>query len=374
MSRRAALQPTLWRIDPHTTIKHLVYRHYLGCWMGKVVQRFPRAAIVDGFCGPGEYEGEPRPPGSPIIIANTFLRHSHRARFHDVAVFCQEHRKDRVAHLRGLVDALQPDPRLTIDVRPPGSFPEQLLELSRLAHGADGRSPVLWILDPYNWEPVPFDVVAACLENKKDEILLTFFVDEVYRFKGSAAHERAITTYFGTDEWLPLRDLRDEGQCKRALIELYLAQIRDRCNTYVGHFSIGVKNLTPRYAVIFATHHPAGMECWTPATWRIDRERGEIRTMKRPSDQLDLFAEEEKTPAERLADDLRIFSGSEVRWEVLLEAAGRTWNYLERHLREALDLLADEGAAVRVEPLKSRSSWPEGCVVRFYDPSDVDEA
>lgn len=368
MSRRAQLQETLWAIDPHTTIKHLVYRFYLGCWMGKILQKFQEASVVDGFAGPGEYlDGA---DGSPIIVAKCFLDHRFLPKFNRLYVFCQEWRSDRVEHLDGLVSKLPGDPRLTIDVRPPASFPDEREHLGRLAHGPHGRRPTLWILDPYNWEPVPFDVVRGCLHAKKDEVLLTFFVDEVYRFRRSDAHRLAITKYMGSEEWLPLRDLNDEADCKRRLIQLYCTTIESETSSFTGHFSVAVKNQTPRYAVIYATHHPAGMECWTPLTWRLDENGGQLVAMK--AAQLDLFTEE-RAPAEQLVDELRAFAGHELPWANLMMAT-RQHNFLEKHLREALTILNAEGLAIRVQPLKSTTPWPEGSVVRFYTAADIAES
>ncbi|MFJ1608590.1 hypothetical protein ACIOHS_35310 [Streptomyces sp. NPDC088253] len=60
-------EQTVWKSDPHTQVKHLVYRHYLQCWMRKFLQTFPEATIVDAFAGPGVYTDGP--PGSPIVVA-----------------------------------------------------------------------------------------------------------------------------------------------------------------------------------------------------------------------------------------------------------------------------------------------------------------
>jgi hypothetical protein len=45
--------------DPHTLVKHLVYRHYLACWTAKIHQMFSVATTVDAFAGPGVYEDGP---------------------------------------------------------------------------------------------------------------------------------------------------------------------------------------------------------------------------------------------------------------------------------------------------------------------------
>lgn len=56
---------TLWNIEPHTAAKHTILRNYLGAWFGILGQRFSHILYIDGFCGPGRYQGEE--VGSPII-------------------------------------------------------------------------------------------------------------------------------------------------------------------------------------------------------------------------------------------------------------------------------------------------------------------
>jgi hypothetical protein len=200
--------------------------------------------------------------------------------------------------------------------------------------------------------------------------MLTFFGDEVYRFMNSSGHGDAITRYLGTDEWKELRTVTPEGKCKEALIDLYCQRLRDANRVFTGQFSIGVKNQAPRYAIVFATHSQAGLECWNPVTWRLDERGGQILALK--PKQLDLFVAD-VAPSEKLAGELARLAGREATWDELMEQV-RQSNYLEGHLREALSLLAVDCLALRVEPLDSRSPWPEGSVVRFYTPTDVDEA
>jgi hypothetical protein len=49
-----------WRADPHTLAKHRILKGYLGAWfpamtLGAYGHR--RVLIIDGFAGPGDYEG-----------------------------------------------------------------------------------------------------------------------------------------------------------------------------------------------------------------------------------------------------------------------------------------------------------------------------
>jgi hypothetical protein len=278
-----------------------------------------------------------------------------------------------VAHLKQRLQTLPPDPKLHVEVGNAASFADERDSIDQLAHGGDPKRPVLWILDPFRWEPAPATLVDSCLRHLRDEIVLTFFVDEVYRFLNSPPHVPALTRYFGTDSWKKLRPLalrRDEPGCKEALIDLYRRELERRSGVRTGSFSVGVKNQTPRYALVFATHNEHGLGCWTPLTWRLDENSGQIHTMK--PEQPDLFTID-VSPAEKLSEELKVLAGREVSWAELTDLTLRR-NYLEKHLREALNLLGAAGFAIRVSPLNSRTPWPRDSVVRFYTTEDVEEA
>ncbi|MEV6765036.1 three-Cys-motif partner protein TcmP [Streptomyces sp. NPDC051105] len=127
---------TVWKSDPHTQVKHLVYRHYLQCWMGKSCQTFPEATIVDAFAGPGVYTDSP--PGSPVVIARTFLEHTAYQRFNRLNLICLEERPDRVEELHRQFAKLPKAPKLHISIQPPGKFAEQQPRLSALARRPRG--------------------------------------------------------------------------------------------------------------------------------------------------------------------------------------------------------------------------------------------
>lgn len=54
----AAPRSTTWELDPHTRAKHEILRRYLEAWTPILsIGGFPKIAYVDGFAGPGMYEG-----------------------------------------------------------------------------------------------------------------------------------------------------------------------------------------------------------------------------------------------------------------------------------------------------------------------------
>ena len=65
-----------WTIQPHTLAKHEILRRYLGAWFPIIASGSSRVVYIDGFCGPGQYNGGE--PGSPIIALREALHHSQR--------------------------------------------------------------------------------------------------------------------------------------------------------------------------------------------------------------------------------------------------------------------------------------------------------
>jgi three-Cys-motif partner protein len=352
----------LWNSEPRTLLKHQVYRQYLRCWMGKICQRFPTSAIVDAFAGPGGYRDGP--DGSPVVIAKTFLEHSGLQRFNQLRLICQEKRPDRRDELASRLGGLPKAHKLDVQVPPAGELRDRFIALRSAAHGSDQKTPVLWILDPFDYSSAPFGLVRACLAGPWDEVLITWFADEIYRFSGDSSKEQAIDRHFGTQAWRQSRQVFREGHRKEALLEIYQESLQSLPQVHTGAFSIAGKNETARYALVFATHSDAGMECFNGTKWRMDPSHGHHVSEKRSLDQVDLFGD---TP---FTSNLRTWLETQARkalsFEELARHAGRL-GFQEKHLRTELSNLAEDGLAVREHPLEhTRTPWPAGCRVRFY--------
>ncbi len=163
---------TEWPSEPRTLLKHQIYKRYVDCWMGKILQAFPSASIVDAFAGPGGYSDGP--DGSSLVIAKAFLNHTGRERFRTLRLICNEARADRNEALARRLAALPTDARLKAFVIDPAStFEAAISIIERRAHPRGEPLPTLWLLDPFDVKSVPFDLVARCLGGARDEILLS---------------------------------------------------------------------------------------------------------------------------------------------------------------------------------------------------------
>ena len=357
---------TLWMSQPRTLLKHQVYRQYLHCWMGKICQKFRSSAIVDAFAGPGAYLDGPE--GSPIVIAKTFLEHSRLERFHQLRLICLEKREDRRESLAGRLAALSHVPRLDVKVAPAGSVREYFSRLHRVAHEGDPRTPILWILDPFDIKSAPFGLIRECLRSPRDEVLMTWFADELYRFRRDPAKESALDRHFGTPAWQQTRQVTSEAESKAVLLKVYQENVQSLPDVQTGAFEIASKNETARYALVLATHSDAGLECFNQMKWRMDPFLGRQMSEKRSLDQLDLFGKDPHLSP--LCIWLESLAGTAMSFEELTRQAGRR-GFKETHLRTALTSLAEDGLVVREEPLDhTRTPWPASSRVRFYRPPE----
>jgi three-Cys-motif partner protein len=355
---------TLWNSQPRTLLKHQAYRQYLHCWMGKICQKFPRSAIVDAFAGPGVYlDG---PDGSPVVIAKTFLEHSRVKAFNLLQLICLEKRPDRRDSLDRCVRRLPKVPRLDVEVPPPCSIQECFKAVRAASHGGDPATPVLWILDPFDISSLPFALVQACLAGPRDEVLLTWFADELYRFCEDPSKEGAIDRHFGSADWQEARRGRSESARKEKLLEIYQTGLQSLRGIHTGALQIASKNETARYALVFATHSDKGMECFNDMKWRMDPYRGRQVSEKRSLSQPGLF--DDMPVLTTLRGWLTSLAGQALSFDELTRQAGRL-GFKVTHLRSELSVLAEEGLAVREYPLDhTRTAWPEDSKIRFYAP------
>lgn len=356
---------TEWASEPRTLLKHQIYKRYVDCWMAKILQHFDSATIVDAFAGPGAYSDGP--DGSSIVIAKAFLNHTGNARFKPLRLICNEGDPARRDALNGRVRALPSHPALRPDVRPAGEFSSVFREIDELAHPRGERLPTLWILDPFDISSLPFSLVKQCLSQPFDELLITWFSDEIYRFCERAGFDQTLDAHYGGDHWRSALARRTEQDRKAALTRAYQDGLEALPNVKTSAFSISSKNATARYSIIFATHSDKGLECWNPVKWGLDPAAG-IAVSEKRGRQEALFDDRSG-----LTEALRSRAGTAASFEDLRVEAIRL-GFMESQLRTTLDELRDDGLAVRERPLDTdaRSPWPSDSLIRFYDEAEAD--
>jgi three-Cys-motif partner protein len=335
--------------------------------MGKICQSFQDATIVDAFAGPGRYSDGAE--GSPLVIARTFLSHGSHARFGRLRLLLVEERDDRRQWLAKELASLPTSPKLQIPDLLPGGIANRFEQLDSFAHVSSQDAPTVWVLDPFKPSGTPFSLVQRCLKHGRDEVLVTWFADELYRFATVPAMAKAANRLYGDNSWTAALDAVGESARKEALLKAYCRRLESLPNVYARPFSISGKNETARYSLVFATHSVKGLECFNPVAWRLDPFAGHHVSDRRPV-QAGLFDDTPHTTTLRAW--LVRQQGQAIPFGQLLAQTHRL-GFVERHLRAELNLLAAEGRAVRESPLKARSRWPADSMVRFYPEADAED-
>jgi len=300
--------------------------------------RFPEILYIDGFAGPGEYEGGEA--GSPIIALDTALGFQPplTAKVHFLFV---EERSDRADHLRKQV-ALRTLPSNFSVVVEGGVTFETAFTNRYSGYVRQGRLiPTFAFIDPFGWTGAPFSLVKQILSHRSCEVFVNFMYEEINRFIGHPDQVANFNSFFGTGEWKQCASASEPRVRNRCLHDLYLRQLHTGA-AYVRSFEMSNARDVTDYYLFYATNELLGLKKMKEAMWKAD-ESGEFRFSDATDpNQLVLF---EKAP-NLLTLRARIvaeFTGKQVSVAniekfVLLETAFR-----ESHYKGILKTLEREG-------------------------------
>ena len=176
----AVPRETVWNIEPHTRAKHEILRRYLGAWFPILGTYNRRIVYVDGFCGPGRYNGGES--GSPIIALQEAMKQAGRLHGTEIVFLFVDERADRIAHLKNELVKLSLPSNYRIQATT-GMFED---ELKQLLDSLDAKglqlAPTFAFIDPFGFKGLPFRLVRRLLANDKTEIFVNIMADAANRF------------------------------------------------------------------------------------------------------------------------------------------------------------------------------------------------
>jgi three-Cys-motif partner protein len=362
----AAPTTTVWKLDPHTRAKHAILSRYLQSWTPILAQGgFPKVAYLDGFAGPGKYEGGE--DGSPIIALKAALDHGARITGQVIFVFVEE-KQDRAEFLRQLVQSMSLPKNFVVRIDGGKTFEQAFADFRRIHADRNRRLPPTFaFIDPFGWTGAPFSVVQSILGQPSCEVFVTFMYEEINRFIGLPDQEAIFfDVFFGTHEWRSGINLVKPGERNRFLHDLYLRQLRQAASAkYVRSFQMRNAAGVTDYYLFYATNSPVGLKKMKEAMWKVDESGEFMFSDATDPNQMVLFS---KSPR---FDDLerRIisrFAGQEasvgeVEEFVLAETAFRETHYKRQVLKEL-----EEAKPPRIEILNPPPNRRRGT---FGDPS-----
>jgi three-Cys-motif partner protein len=274
--------PTIWPLSPHTVAKHRILRGYLNAWL-PILANHPkskRVLYIDGFAGPGEYEGGEE--GSPVIALKAVLEHSHQFTTPVRLVFI-EGRQDRHKHLREVLkrfDAVILSTQKRVEVVDPicSDCETKLNEvLSKYETRKEPFGPALVFLDQFGYSDVPLELVARIMRHERCEVFSYLHGDGIRRFLDEEPKHAAISRAFGGESWKAALDLPPNRRVAY-LAEEYKNVLKAKAGVkFVWHFAMHGEGDKLLYWLFFCTNNIRGLEEMKRAMAKVDASGGSFK-------------------------------------------------------------------------------------------------
>ncbi len=279
----AVPETTTWAMDRHTQAKHEILRRYLGAWLPILINYHGYARIVDGFAGPGEYNGGER--GSPLITLNVLLKHISNdvleaARKRRIELIFIERDSARSVHLQQQLEKEKRELACPAGLQTrviTGIFADEmgkLLNIMERQHHTGNAVPAFVFIDPFGYSHTPLNIIARIMRLPMCEVLITLMYEEINRFLDvdNRAKERYYDELFDTPFWRQLtQDEPDSQERMRRLHDLYRHQLLTAGGAkYVRSFRMRNRHNATDYFLFFATRHRRGLEEMKRAMWGVD--------------------------------------------------------------------------------------------------------
>lgn len=360
-----------WPLPPHTQAKHDILRGYLNAWF-PIMARYAslsggkRLVYIDGFAGPGEYEGGEN--GSPVIVLNTLLRHSlwssTLSKLNHTLLFIELDSK-RADHLEHQLANITKPANVGLQVVK-GAFEPVLTALLDSLQATGGTlAPAFVFIDPFGTEGFSMSLVRRILSYRASEVLITLNLHHLVRLYLPVKERHAeVDRLFDCRHWRDCININDPQQKETALKSLYRRQVAVRSDLLVRDFRMVNKQNQTSYYLLYATHHPKGLSVMKDAMWGVDPSGAfEYSDVTNPNQPF-LFKFDEMH-ARNYANDLsKNCAGKSISKEELQRTTDEHPNYQRPHLTKALDILTTEGKAIASSSKRGRG-WPAGTIFRF---------
>lgn len=335
----AVPKTTTWSIDEHTMAKHAILRRYLEAWFPILSSWNGRIIYLDGFCGPGRYDGGE--PGSPIIALEVAKNHRSKINGEIVFWFIDEDER-RIQNLKGEIAKENWPKHFQIKDPEKGLFHERFSAvLDKLEKDKKVLAPTFAFIDPFGFSGVPFALIKRLLGNPNCEVLITFMVDAINRFLEQKDVSRLIVELLGTAEAASIVGQMGIDRMAK-LRELYQEQLQKVAQAkYVRVFRMKNAQNRPIYDLFFATNNPVGHKKMKEAMWRVDAVGGNQFSDATNPAQLFLLDPQKEVYNELVNIILREFEGKKASGKEVADFVMDCTGFLNRHKTAALRHIED---------------------------------
>lgn len=266
--RVAKPDAVLWDYAPHTEAKHRILKRYLQAWVPIMASQSRVLNIIDGFAGPGRYEGGD--PGSPLIMLDAYLGHRDRQAMGPVKINYDFIEIDarRVVHLEGELAAIAIPGNVSVTVTR-GAFDEVMDHwLSSVPKGRQ-LAPTFAFIDPFGYTGHTLNLSSRILEFPRCEVLVYVPLPFIARFIHDPAVEPALNNLFGDDSWKAASEHRGKA-AERVLHDIFLAKLEAAAGL-ARSFQIAAGDRGwSGSTLFFGTGNLVGLRKFKEAMWAVD--------------------------------------------------------------------------------------------------------
>ena len=366
---------TLPPIQPHTQAKHHILRYYLNEWFPILGRTHGALRYIDGFSGPGEYEGGDQ--GSPLVALNTIRGHSYFDAFakegKTIDFLFVDKESDFCRHLKIKIEETYKPHVFGIEVEH-GEFEDVVTRLlDDIENHDEQMPPTLIFIDPFGPAGFSMDLLARLSTFRRMEVLINLNYNEFVQWilPDPTKHVTADRLY-GGPRWRPALDLIDRERAD-FLVSEYEAALSEIGWRGTSFEMVNVQNQTAYY-LVFGTQYYKGLEAMNRAM-RDASQTGEFRYTDRidPSQPTLIGLERENEYPREIGEYLfSKYDGQEVCIDRLIEVEvdwHRQW--LLQDLRKGLNYLEHDDIPRILEVRngdgrpRRKNSYPEGCYITF---------
>lgn len=234
----------------------------------------PRLLLVDGFAGPGRYQGGE--DGSPLIMLKALLEHEAFGRLGGVEFLFLfiEHNEARVKHLEEEIGVLDLPDNVTVMIEH-GEFESTFGEIVERIRDQQGKTliPTFAFIDPFGYSAASMSLAGKFLAFDRCEALIFLPLTYLVRFVARAGQEDAMNSLFGSERWREAIQM-DGDERGAFLLGLFEEQLGSQGNVkFVRSFALRTADGND-YRLVFASPHEKGLELIKDAMWSVDPVAG----------------------------------------------------------------------------------------------------
>ena len=356
---------TVWQLEPHTAAKHALLKNYLGAWFPILASARGRVVFLDGFAGPGHYDGGE--PGSPIIALSALLDHSYFANLgHCEFVFVfNEKDPDRYrcleANLKTLQASRTPWPS---NVKVHASNEDFAVLAKELASYGRKLAPTFAFIDPFGYKGLELQDLADLLAADRCELFCYFDFNSAQRFATAGNVDDHFEALFGCDDFknAPPAGTPDRGEFLIGLFERQLGKVANF--KYVQSFALRNGQGILGHYLVFATRSLRGLDKMKQVMWKID-PLGGYSFSDRLAGQEVLFGDTPDTDPLRGAL-LDHFAGRSVPIEEVVDWVVAMTPYHSSHVKRATLKPMENDQLITAVDRRRPGEYPRGCTVTFF--------